>query len=567
MSSIHDHIQAGQIALTTAHWPLAKQHFEAVLAEDDLPEAHDGLGIALWWLNAISASHEQRMAAFVGFKHSGDLRRAGRIAAWLAREQVFLYTNSSAMKGWFARAERLLSSIDPCPEQGWLALMRGSMLEPPEQLAQTAQTAAEIAQTFADANLEAFALAFKGMALVALGSIADGMTCLDEAMTMATSGEVRDFMTISEVFCVTLSACELAGDLTRCEHWCQAAAQFAERYSCPFLAAYCRTTYGSLQVAAGRWQEAETTLTDAIRLFDAGHRGLRVQAVIKLAELRVYQGKLEEAEVLLTGYEDNPAVVAPLARLYTARQQIEQARALLDQALQAVDPPRLEHLPLLFLLVEVALLQNDLNTAQQAIAALRRLAAATQSDVLLAQVALVEGQVKQRLGSADAQGCFQAAVTRLQTQDNSLLAGRARFEMAQCLSATDRAGAVTWARAALATFERIGAQHDAAQAANLVRQLGGVVRPAMRTQAILTERENEILALVAKGLTNRDIAERLVISPKTVESHVSQILGKLGVRRRAEAIAFVTQQPFTETTPSAIHPTKDQGMGSGESPM
>jgi len=100
------------------------------------------------------------------------------------------------------------------------------------------------------------------------------------------------------VFCVTLSACELAGDLERTEQWCRAAVDYAQHHHCPFLSAYCRTTYGSLLTATGRWQEAERAFLEAIHSFESGHRGLRVHAVIKLAELRVFQGRLEEADAL-----------------------------------------------------------------------------------------------------------------------------------------------------------------------------------------------------------------------------------------------------------------------------
>src|SRR5690606_24609149 len=125
-------------------------------------------------------------------------------------------------------------------------------------------------------------------------------------------------------------------------------------YSCPFLAAYCRTAYGGLMTALGRWAEAETALTEAIQAFGRGHRGLRPHAVIKLADLRVRQGKIEEAELLLIGLEDRGAAAVPLARLHLQRGEAALARAVLEQTLPP-DALTLEHLPVLLQLVDTLL--------------------------------------------------------------------------------------------------------------------------------------------------------------------------------------------------------------------
>jgi ATP/maltotriose-dependent transcriptional regulator MalT len=550
MKNTMDHLLAGQAALKSAQWPEAKLRFEAALKEADTPEAHDGLGLALWWLNDIRASHAHRSTAYVGYKKQRAYRRAAMLAMWLAREQVFLSANHSAMKGWFARAERLLQEVEPCAEQGWFILFRASLLAAPQELEQAAQQALQIARQFDDTDLEAMALAFAGTARVTCGRVAEGMANLDEAMAAATSGEI-DYTSVSEIFCVMLSTCDLTGDLVRTEHWCRTAAEFAAQHHCPFLAATCRTIYGSLLTATGRWRDAETELLDAIQSFEAGHRALRAQAVIKLADLRVLQGKLEEAEVLLAGYEDHGAAVLALARLYLARGESELARAALEQVLQSPSTPMLDQVPVLRLWVDVQLALGNLDVAQQTVERLETLAHSAQSDLLLAQVDLARGQVKRRAGDADALRDFQSALDRLHAYEGSLLASRTRVEMARLLSDSDRAAAVMWARAALASFERMGAAHDADEAAHLLRQLGVAARPGPRLQTPLTQREAEVLMLIAQGFSNREIAERLVISPKTAEHHVSQILSKIGARSRAEAAAFATSHHLGEAGESS----------------
>ncbi|HSP71813.1 MAG TPA: response regulator transcription factor [Gaiellaceae bacterium] len=71
--------------------------------------------------------------------------------------------------------------------------------------------------------------------------------------------------------------------------------------------------------------------------------------------------------------------------------------------------------------------------------------------------------------------------------------------------------------------------------ARLRRLVAG--RVARSTAAALTRREREVLQLLAVGLGQREIAERLVISSKTVATHIERILGKLGVHSRAQAVA------------------------------
>jgi DNA-binding NarL/FixJ family response regulator len=55
---------------------------------------------------------------------------------------------------------------------------------------------------------------------------------------------------------------------------------------------------------------------------------------------------------------------------------------------------------------------------------------------------------------------------------------------------------------------------------------------------LLTRREREVVTLVATGLTNDEIAERLVLSPATVRTHVSRSMTKVGARNRAQLVVF-----------------------------
>ncbi|MEL7978253.1 AAA family ATPase [Isoptericola sp. F-RaC21] len=115
---------------------------------------------------------------------------------------------------------------------------------------------------------------------------------------------------------------------------------------------------------------------------------------------------------------------------------------------------------------------------------------------------------------------------------------RSRFRWAQALRA---AGDVPAAEVEAA--EALGEATDmgAAPLADAVHAWGRRARVPLpggrRTSSVLTEREEEVLLLVAQGLSNRQIGERLYISTKTVSVHVSNLLAKLGVSGRAEAVA------------------------------
>jgi len=118
---------------------------------------------------------------------------------------------------------------------------------------------------------------------------------------------------------------------------------------------------------------------------------------------------------------------------------------------------------------------------------------------------------------------------------------RVRLELAAAVAKRQPDLAAAEARAALAIFEELGAATDADEAASLLRSLGKPGRTGPKHVGILTKREQEVLHLVGLGLSNPEIAQRLFISRKTAAHHVSNLLAKLGLRNRAEAVAFTAR--------------------------
>jgi DNA-binding CsgD family transcriptional regulator len=121
--------------------------------------------------------------------------------------------------------------------------------------------------------------------------------------------------------------------------------------------------------------------------------------------------------------------------------------------------------------------------------------------------------------------------------------GTLRTALAEALLGTgDRAGALVAIRRAIDDdFDRWpGVRKDRAE--SLARRLQGA---SMRADGELTSREREVAALVADGLTNGQLADRLFISPKTAAVHVSNILAKLGLSTRAEIAAWAVRHKLS----------------------
>lgn len=523
---------AGWERFARAEWAAARDAFsEALSATPDDPEALDGLGQALWWLGDRDAGIARRQEAYAGYQRRGDARSAGGLAVYLAAEHRIDGRDAEAA-GWLARARRLLDGTGPSAETGWLAVEEAKRAADPADAERSARGALAIAHELADPDIECMALAQQGRALIAQGRVAEGTTLLDEAMTVALGGETSDPLACSDACCTTLSVCDGLADLARAAQWSEAVVTFAERRRFVPLQSWCRGIYGAVLVRSGAWDRAEAVLVAALR--DRGHSGKRALPLAVLADLRLRQGRDEEAEQLLAETAGDGPGVTPLVRLHVRRGELAHAEALVARRARAVrdDDPEL-----LLLRCELALATAEPSAGSCAARRLAERAATLERPDLAAHAALATGLAE---GSQPALEDAVAAFAALGfTHDEA----RARLALAEALAGAGSPLAPGQARIARDAFERLGARPDADRAAALLRRLGSAGRTASRgaDRDALTGREREVLALLAAGLSNAEIAERLVIAPKTAEHHVSRILSKLGVRGRAEAAAHAVR--------------------------
>jgi DNA-binding NarL/FixJ family response regulator len=537
----------GYEALASGDWDAARSAFESAVDADESPEALDGLGRALWWLRDEREAIVCRERAYAGFRRDGDLARAARIALWLSREYGLVFGNDAAARGWLGRAERLLRDVAPGAERGWLDLTRSEGARDARESAELAASALEVAHETGDTDLELRALAQLGFAEVSVGRIEEGLGHLDEAMAAATGGEPADLETFADVCCLLMLACERAGDSERPQQWSTVLDEFVRAYDHVTLLAFCRTCCADVYAANGRVDAAEEELVEAIReLTEAGQRSRCVNPAARLAEIRVLQGRFEEAEQLLEGFEGESDALRANVTLLLARGEAAAAAALLEPRIADLGRGNVLAAPLLEQLVVARLAQMQTEAAREAAATLAELARPTGRDRIAAMAALARGRVAAATGDERAPDLLRDAVNGFAALGLRLDAARARLELARTLAARASEIAIDTARHARNELEALGAIHEADAAAALMRSLGAKGRAGPRRGELLSRRETEVLRLLAEGLSNREIAARLFISPKTAEHHVSRILGKLGLRTRAEAAAWAVRNPGPE---------------------
>jgi DNA-binding CsgD family transcriptional regulator len=550
-------VPAGFVALGAGRWDEARAAFEAALAGTETAEARSGLASALWWLGEDKEGITQSKRAYSLFRRAGDVEHAVQCAVWLGIIYKANFANPAAANGWLGRAERLLEEIEPGPLHGYAWVARAYRMPDLVAAEELTRRALQVGRAAGDADLELGALSQLGLIRVGRGFSAEGFALIDEAMAAALGGEGLTLDTVVYTCCDMLNACDLASDIERAGQWCQAADDFVDTYGCPFLYSECRIAYGSVLTAKGRWADAERELDTGLRTTRHTCPALHGRALTSLAGLRVRQGRLEEAERLLSQLDQfvEAGAEASLSRaaLLLARGDAASASRTLEQRLHQLEGHGSHLATALDVLVDAYLAIDDVDAAAAAAARLSDSAAASSSDHLAALARRAQGRVAMVRGEGPAAVAdLESALGVWSNLHLPFEAASTRFDLGRILAAAQPEVAVDHARRALATFEGLGAAADADRVAAYLRSLGVVARSGAKGVGVLTNREEEVLRLLAEGLSNPEIAGRLHISRKTASHHVSNILSKLGLRNRAEAVAHAVA-----AVGAAAHPQRN----------
>jgi tetratricopeptide (TPR) repeat protein len=365
----------GRARLAGGDWAAARVAFVDALARVETPQALDGLSWAAWWLDDAQAVFDAREGAYRLYRRRGDRARAARMATWLAADHLDFRGAVAVAGGWLARAGRLLETVEPGPEHGWLAFHEGYVAQLGGDTAKAEELAARAlvaGQRFDVPDLEMLGLALQGAALVARSQVAEGMRCLDEATATALAGEATIPISGAWACCFLVSACTAVLDYERAFAWCDRIAEFAQRYGSRYMLAFCRAEYGAVHLWRGQWTDAEEMLEASIEDFLCSRPALVGGPRVVLAELRRRQSRVLEAESLLD--QAGPSARAQLCRARLAldkgdaRRAVELAERLLRQTPSA---DKLARAPALELLVCARTTMGELEAAGAASASLR----------------------------------------------------------------------------------------------------------------------------------------------------------------------------------------------------
>jgi len=467
----------------------------------------------------------------------GDTQRAARCAFWLG---FSLLTNGEHAKagGWLSRAGRLIDGQSDCVEKGYLLLPEGyrsfhagDAVTAYEKFVQ----AAACGERFGDRDLATLALQGQGRSLIRQGELARGLALLDEAMVAVTAGEVSP-LNAGSVYCSVLDACGEIFDLQRAQEWTSALEEWCA--SQPDLVPYrghCLVRRAELLQLHGAWSEA---LEWAERACDYLSRPVPKPAVgaayYQVGEIQRLLGKFPESEEAYRRASEWSRTAAPgFAQLRLAQGQTEAANVAIRRMAEEVRDagPRAR---VLDAYVEIALAVHDVAAARSAADELSTIAMRWNVPFLRALSSRAHGAVLL------AGGDVHAALAELRQScstwcelDAPYEASRVRVLIARaCRELKDEENARLELSAARQTFERLGAAKDLLLVRALLRD------DSEQTPGGLTEREVQILRLVASGITNRAIADKLHISEKTVARHLSNIFTKLDLSSRTAAAAY-----------------------------
>jgi len=342
-----------------------------------------------------------------------------------------------------------------------------------------------------------------------------------------------------------IAACDRVRDYDRALQWCTRLKAFCAKWGLRPLFAVCRTQYASICMWRGTWLEAEQELVAATEELAASRPAMQADGLVRLAELRRRQGRLVEAATLFEQAEPHGLAVLGRAELAFDRGDMRAAAELAARYLRRVPTHnRTDRAAGLDLLVRAQVGAGDLDAARTAAAELTAIVGLVGTLPLKGASSLASGYMAMGAKDLDeARRCLEDAVDIYLECGAPYEVARSRIELARALAALDQIdSAQEELLRAIDLLSELKAELEISRARALLDSLSKQApKQGQKTSSAhiagLTSRELEVLKLVASGLNNQVIGERLFVSEHTVHRHLANIFSKLSVSSRAAAVA------------------------------
>lgn len=537
-----DLITGARAAYARRDWPAARNGLLAARTTAGLElQDLDALADAMWWLGNIPESQSVAEELYRGLAAGGD-RPAAAMKAIALSLQWGMRGDYVVASGWLNRARRLLQDLPERAEHGYLLYLESAMSLDLEEDPGPAQTAAakldSLARRLADPTLGCFARVLAGLAGVRAGRTEHGFSDLDEAMLPVLAGDVAPLWS-GDIYCTVIHLCHQLGDLARMRAWTDALERWTAGQSASFVyTGVARVHELQLVSAEGGWDTVERDIgVPSANLVDA-HGWMAGAGYYELGEVRRLRGNTDGALAAYRRARDLGVDPQPGEALL--RHAAGDTSLALNQLRAALGESRLlDRARLLLPAVELALEQQDAALAETLTTELERIAARFSSAGFQAWAGQARGSVLLAAGRAEDALPFIDAAARIYRGQRARYRTAGIHELlAGCRRALGQAGATDADLAtALAIYRQLGAGPD------ITRLEHGAGSTAGTTdRAGLTARECEVLALITTGASNRQVAQSLVISEKTVGRHLANIFGKIGVSSRTAAAGWARER-------------------------
>ncbi|MDP9358783.1 MAG: LuxR C-terminal-related transcriptional regulator [Chloroflexota bacterium] len=546
-------------------WEQARASFLAALERQESSEALEGLGKAAWWLNDEVTAFAAREQAYRLYRQEGDRLSAARMALHLGSDECSLHDAYALGSGWLQRAGRLLEGLDPAPEHGWVALWNGQIaMAFGHDSASACHSAAavDLARSLRLLPLEQLAMAQRGLALAREGGVAPPVH-LNRHMHAAVGIDLDCLDLLVSTCSQLMRGWDQLRDFGAIEEWWALLDGIPQRGPRPCVFWICRIEHAAALLWRGAWDLAEEELDASVEALVAIRREIAADGMARLAKVRRRRGCYKEAAALLERAEAEPLrvltetlILLGWAHLALDEGDPETARSLAEQALTSVQGANpSERLGGLELLVHAEVARGNQDRARQALAELQHGTGSAATDGVRASTRFAEGMVAFGAGVAEtARFRFEEAVSLFERASAHFETAQARIELAVTLSHLgDHEAARREAAIAAKALSDVGAAHEADRAhARLPREDTKAERLAgsRAPRPSFTSREVEILRLVAQGQSNHAIAAQLIVSVRTVESHLSNIYDKVGAEgkvARTAAVAYGLRHGLVST--------------------